>query len=155
MCIPSNEISQNFDTDWFFVKCLSRNGSVCTWMMHQCIIKLCNMGHPSETHLEHQSREISCLSVTSVLVVQSFCDLVESTGKSLPCYVQNFKAIGLLQYKLRANETLSLRWVSDVYYILHKAPVWHRLNSRASCHQILYLVMTLWGIRGDINSDRH
>ena len=59
-------------------------------------------------------------SMTFILVVQSFWNFAQST-----CSVQNFKIIGRLQNKLWPNETLqdlSLRWVSDGYPILHKAP---------------------------------
>ena len=61
----------------------------------------------------------------SVAIVQSFGNFAQSTVVSLPCSVQNFKKIGQLRNKLRANKTsqnLSLRCVSGGCPILHKAP---------------------------------
>ena len=83
---------------------------------------LCKIGYPSETHLKLKSREIS--SITSVSIVQSVWNFAQSTAVTLSCSVQNFKAISQL-HELWANEIsrdLSLRWISDGYPILHKAP---------------------------------
>ena len=64
-------------------------------------------------------------SITSISVIQSFCNLAQSSAVSLPCSVQNFKMIGWKTNKLWANEfsqDLGLRWVSDGYAILHSTP---------------------------------
>ena len=81
---------------------------------------LCNIVHPSETHLKTKSRETSLVNnpYPSWPFVPRY--FVQSTTVSLRCSVQNLKTIGKLLWMLWTNEIpwdLSLKWVqTDFLY---------------------------------------
>ena len=71
------------------------------------------------------SKSIRNSSIVPFLVGESFCKFAQSTAVIQPCSVQNFRRIRRLKLIVWSNETLrdfSLRWVSDVSYVL----VWVR-----------------------------
>ena len=76
---------------------------------------LCNIGHPSETHLKVKSRKVL---LAHNLFVQSFWHFAQSTTAILLCSVQYSKLIGQLKCLLWMNEIwwdISLRWFSVGY----------------------------------------
>ena len=84
-------------------------------------VVLCNIRWPSEIHIKVRSRS----PITSISFVQSFWNCVQNTAMILPCSVQNFDTIGLLQRMLWTNEILrdlGLRLVSDGYTVLRSIP---------------------------------
>ena len=80
----------------------------------------CNMGYPLETHLKHKP----CSCTTSLSVVHSFWRFSQSTAVILYS-VQNCKTIAIFKRMFWTNnvlQDLSLRWVSDRYFLLHSIP---------------------------------
>ena len=59
-----------------------------------------NIGYPYETHLKHNKSRENLFVHKIRLIVQSFCNFVQSTAVSLPCSVQNdIKRLGICEIR--------------------------------------------------------
>ena len=83
-----------------------------------------SIGYASEMHLNPNSC-VPRMPIAYFAVTQSFWYFAQSMAVPLPCSVQHFKTIRQPKRMWWMNKILwdlSLRWVSDGYPILHKAP---------------------------------